>query len=183
MVGCVVILAILLLLAGCLDEADTNEADDAGVDAPDGAAETDGTDAVGDDAVGVPAAAPRDEALVWDGSIGTWAVACVPGLCYGGGSGGNGNTLELTGLVAMDVAMTWDTPNELAIGLASECSGSCDFVAWDTGSTSAAISAEDLDPDQEYTLVVWHPFKGANGVGAQAGPATSFHVEGTTMVV
>jgi hypothetical protein len=161
-------------LAGCSGDASGQETDataDLGVSGSD----ADST-----------AVATQVQPFEWDGSVGTGAYACGPAGCAGSGlPGGWEQALELDGLVALDVELTFDAlpGQELAFGLATACDGACDFVTYAIGSGSIALSADGLDPGHTYTLVAWHPYQSAMAGGAQAGVETAFRVVGELAVV
>lgn len=154
-------------LAGCSGDANGQETPDAAAD----------LGAAGPTA----AVATQVKPFEWDGSVGTMAYACGPAGCAGSGlPTGWEQALELEGVVALDVELTFDAlpGQELAFGLANSCDGPCDFVTYAAGSGSIHLSADGLDPAQTYTLVAWHPYQNAMAGGAQAGLETAFQVAG-----
>lgn len=180
---------LLLGLSGCLgDEPATTEpldAGDKGTSKEDGSATgSSGTTTTSPDDPSADVQTATAQPFSWDGAIGYQVAACVMGNCYGTGAGDWDNAYDVDGMVSGDLTVTWDLPTELGFGLASQCDGRCDFVAYTGGTSPATLSFIDLDPETTYTLVAWHPYRSQLGVaGVQAGTQTDFQVTGTLMVV
>ncbi len=123
-----------------------------------------------------------EAAYTFDGSLGHQAAACAMVACYGVGYGDWDNADEVTGIKSASLTISWDGINELAFGVASYCDGPCDFEAYTMGTSPLTLDVSNLDHEEEYIFVAWHPYQSVvGGVGAQGGTETPFTVEGTVL--
>ncbi len=158
----ILLVASGLSLSGCLDDA--NDGSDLG-------AASEGT----------------IRFIDWHGHIGHAAVVCPAGFtCLGNGLALEDaweTAMDLTGIISLDLEMTWqgDAVNggEMAFGLASSCDGGCDFVDYAVGTSPLTLNLTQLDPAMSYILVAWHPGGQEANLYYQYGTERDFHVAGT----
>lgn len=198
------IVFLAVALAGCIGASD-GEMIEAGSDQNHGEQEEVEPTADRNDADGAPADPDQAPMLVeetreltWDGYIPEWALVCAPAYCHWtppvtSNVNGWDNSYDV-GMdpfpVSASLTLTWDDPHaevqEMAIGISrDDCpEGPCDFVDYEVGTSGVTLTTDlDLDPEDVFYIVVWHPWEEIGVAGHQSGAPVDFLVEGDYQVL